>query len=85
MKAPTTRATAPVELAEQLRRVADMLASPKLAYSIREAAEATGYGETVIKDALRDGLLTARYANSKPVIPTTELLDWLANLPTDKP
>lgn len=58
--------------------------SAKLAYSLPEAAAATGYGETTIKVAIRRGELVVRYANSKPVIPAGELADWLNSLPTVK-
>jgi hypothetical protein len=57
----------------------------KLAYSIPEAAEATGYGVTTIKEAITVGDLTPRYANRKPVIPTAELERWIESRPTIAP
>ena len=57
----------------------------KLAYSIEEAAEAAGYSTDTIRRALRNNDLTARYANSKPVILATELAEWLEALPTEAP
>lgn len=57
----------------------------KLALSIEEAAEATGYSTDTIRRAIRNSDLTARYANSKPVILTAELQEWLAALPTEAP
>lgn len=57
----------------------------KLAYSIPEAAEATGYGETTIKEAIKAGDLIPRYANRKPVIPTGELERWIDSRPTISP
>ena len=57
----------------------------KVAYSIEEAAEATGYSTDTIRRALRNNDMTARYANSKPVILATELTDWLGSLPTEAP
>lgn len=47
----------------------------KLAYNIQEAAEATGYSTDTIRRALRNNDLSARYANSKPVILAEELVD----------
>ena len=57
----------------------------KLAYSIPEAAEATGYGVTTIKEAIAAHDLVPRYANRKPVIPAVELERWISGLPTVKP
>lgn len=59
--------------------------STKLAYSIEEAAEAAGYSTDTIRRALRNSDMTARYANSKPVILATELSEWLSSLPTEVP
>jgi len=55
----------------------------RLAYTIEEAAEATGYSKDTIRAAIRNHDMTARYANSKPVILATELQEWLASLPTE--
>jgi len=57
----------------------------KRAYSIEEAAEATGYSTDTIRRALRNNDMTARYANSKPVILASELDEWLAALLTEAP
>lgn len=57
----------------------------KIAFSIEEAAVATGYSTDTIRRALRNSDMTARYANSKPVILATELTDWLQSLPTEAP
>ncbi|MDQ0679108.1 hypothetical protein QFZ30_002490 [Arthrobacter pascens] len=57
----------------------------KLAYTIDEAAEASGYSTDTIRRALRNSDMTARYANSKPVILVTELQEWLESLPTEAP
>ncbi|ALJ22088.1 hypothetical protein [Microbacterium sp. No. 7] len=59
--------------------------APKISYSIPEAAEATGYGETTIKEAVRCGDLTPRYANRKPVILADDLQQWVASLPIVSP
>lgn len=62
-----------------------MSAPVKLALSVREAADATGYSHDVISRAIKSNDLIARYANSKPVIQVTELEKWLQNLPTVPP
>ena len=56
----------------------------KLAFSLPEAAEATGYSLATIKRAIRAHDLVPRYANSKPVIPAAELARWVENLPTER-
>ena len=57
----------------------------KRAFSFEEAAEATGYSIDTIRRAVRNTELTARYANTKPVILAGELDEWLAALPTEAP
>lgn len=57
----------------------------KLAFNFEEAAEATGYSVDTIRRAVRNSELTARYANSKPVVLVTELNEWLNALPTETP
>jgi len=57
----------------------------RLAYSIEEAAEATGYSTDTIRRAIRNNDMTARYANTKPVILVSELEEWLTSLPTEAP
>ena len=57
----------------------------KLAYSVEEAAEATGYSVDTIRRAIRSHDLVARYGNTKPVILTTALNAWLESLPTESP
>ena len=54
-----------------------------ISYSIEGAAEATGYSTDTIRRALRNSDMPARYANSKPVILATELVEWLTALPTE--
>ncbi|WP_307076564.1 helix-turn-helix domain-containing protein [Arthrobacter pascens] len=55
----------------------------KLAYSLEEAAGATGYSTSTLRIAIRRHDLIARYANTKPVILAEELLNWLRSLPTE--
>lgn len=57
----------------------------RVAYTIPEAAEATGYSETTIKGEIVKGTIVPRYANRKPVIPAQELTEWVMSLPTEAP
>lgn len=57
----------------------------KLAYTVKEFAQATGYGETTIREHIADNNLTLSYANSKGTIALEEGLRWLRSLPTEKP
>lgn len=57
----------------------------RLALTITEAADATGYSDDVIRAALGRGELTPRYGTkSKPVITIVELTRWLESLPTER-
>ena len=55
----------------------------KLAYTIQEAAIATGYAEDTIKAAIKRGDLIPSYANTKPVLRRTELERWLDAMPAE--
>ena len=56
---------------------------PRVALSINEAAEAVGYSDKVIRQAIATGDLVARYGTgSKPVIRLVDLDAWLLALPT---
>lgn len=57
----------------------------KLAYSIEEAAAATGYSTDSIRKAIRNNDLAVKYANSKPVVLASELEAWLNALPSEAP
>jgi excisionase family DNA binding protein len=58
----------------------------KLAYTIAEAAEATGYSEKTIRRAIDAGDLVVRYGTkTKPVVKADELEAWLDSLPTTPP
>ncbi|QCB93336.1 helix-turn-helix domain-containing protein [Cellulomonas shaoxiangyii] len=59
----------------------------QVSYDLRGAAEATGLGETTIREAIETGDLIAHYAgrrNSKPVIRAVDLDEWVASLPTSR-
>jgi len=57
----------------------------KIAFSIEEAAAATGYSSDTIRRAIRNSEMVARYANSKPVVMASELTAWLESKPTEAP
>lgn len=57
----------------------------KLAYTFEEAAEQSGYSIRTLKQAVADGNLLARYANSKGVIRHADLDAWLDALPAESP
>lgn len=55
----------------------------KLALTLDEAAEASGYSRRVIQIAIARHELIPSYANSKPVIRVAELDRWLESLPSE--
>lgn len=57
----------------------------KLAYTLEEAAEQTGYSVRTLKNQASDGYLIIRYANTKGVIRHQDLEDWLESLPAESP
>lgn len=67
-------------------------AKPAISYSIPEAVDATGLGETVIKDALTSGILPKHYVQveedgrpiSRPVILGEDLAAWIRDSPTER-
>lgn len=59
--------------------------SQKIAYTITEAAEMVGYSERTLKQAIADGNLLARYANTKGVIRHADLDAWIDKLPAEAP
>jgi hypothetical protein len=67
-------------------------AKPAISYTIPEAVEATGLGETVIKDALSSGILPKHYVQveedgkpiSRPVILGEDLASWIRDSPTER-
>ena len=54
----------------------------KLAHAIPEAAEIADVGRTLIYDEINAGRLVARKARGRTVILHTDLVAWLASLPT---
>jgi hypothetical protein len=61
------------------------VAKPKLAYTLDEAAEATGQSKDVLGNLHREGLLPYRYVTSKPVILHADLMALLENAATESP
>lgn len=57
----------------------------KIAYTFEEAAEQSGYSIRTLKQAVTDGNLAARYANTKGVIRHADLDAWLDALPAEGP
>ena len=56
-----------------------------LAYTIPEAADASGVGETVLRDAIERGDIPRRYPSTRPVVLASDLLAWLEALPHVSP
>ncbi|GAA4145313.1 hypothetical protein GCM10023068_18460 [Leifsonia shinshuensis] len=66
--------------------MSDLRPAPRpLAYSIEDAARASGYSISVLQRAIARGELSKRYANRKGVILADELDEWLHSLPTEPP
>lgn len=57
----------------------------KLSYSIPNLATAVDLSVTTVRRAIESGELRARYPNRKPIIAREDALEWLRNLPTEKP
>ena len=61
------------------------MAAQQLAYTFEQAAEQSGYSIRTLKQAVTDGTLLARYANTKGVIRHDDLAEWLDELPAEAP
>ena len=57
----------------------------KISYSVAEAAEAVGLSERVIRDAVKNHRIPARYMNSKALIRREDLADYIEQLPSESP
>lgn len=57
----------------------------KISYTFDEAAEMVGYSVRTLKQAVADGNLVARYANSKGVLRHEDLYEWIDSLPAEPP
>lgn len=56
----------------------------RIAYTLTDAAEATGLSERSIADAIRRGDLVAHYPTKRPQILADDLRDWIASAPTER-
>ena len=66
--------------------MADLRSRPQpLAYSVKDAAEATGISASLLEQFIARGDITPRWVNSKRVLPAAELQAWIDALPYDKP
>lgn len=70
---------------KQVETPAFVVTFSRPSYTVKEWAQACGYGETTIREAEEAGELAFSYANSKPVVTLEEGLRWLRSLPTEKP
>lgn len=59
--------------------------TPRLAYSVSEAAQVAALGRSTVYEAIRHRELTARKAGRRTVILAADLAAWLQSLPPIKP
>jgi hypothetical protein len=57
---------------------------PAISYTVPEAAEATGFGETLIRRAVSAGDLELHYFGAKSVLLGDDLAEWVRSLPTER-
>lgn len=57
----------------------------KVAYNLKEAAEAAGVSISTLRRAISNNDLIARYPTASAVIPKEELENWINNSPTESP
>lgn len=57
----------------------------KIAFNIKEAAEAAGVSVTTLRRAIKNNDLIANYPTASAVILKEELESWLKSTPTDSP
>lgn len=53
--------------------------------TVEDAVVFTGKPRSTIFAAIQRGDLVARYIDSRPVIPTAELREWIDSAPTESP
>lgn len=56
-----------------------------LAYTIPDAAAASGVSDKTLRRAIAKGDLPVRYPTARPVVLADDLHAWLANTPTEPP
>lgn len=57
----------------------------QIGYNVAQAAAKVGLSERVIRDAIKDNYLPARYYNTKALVKHTDLVNWFDNLPSESP
>ncbi|MGQ4507728.1 hypothetical protein ACUH91_00585 [Dermabacteraceae bacterium P9123] len=62
-----------------------LITAPPILVTAHQAAELTGVGVERIRGAERSGYLPARYPDTNPRYKIEDLLEWVNNLPTEKP
>lgn len=55
-----------------------------LAYSVQDAAAATGVSPDVIRRAIKAGNLPVKYPTTRPVVLVDDLRAWLESSPTER-
>lgn len=61
------------------------MSDDQLALTIPAAAMRLGMSVRALRRLIDDGRITVRYPTSRPVIEVSELRDFLASAPTEKP
>lgn len=59
--------------------------SDQIGYNVAQAAAKVGLSERVIRDAIKDSYLPARYYNTKALVKHKDLEDWFNKLPSESP
>lgn len=57
----------------------------RISYTWEQAASMVGYSVRTLKQAVSEGRLAARYANSKAVIRHQDLEEWVDGLSAESP
>lgn len=55
--------------------------TPRIAYSVTEAAEQTGFSQRKIRQLIADSELHAKKVGNRLIIPAESLTAWLEGLP----
>ena len=80
--------TAPAQPVADLPQLSDYVKFEKLAYAIPVFADLVSVSADTIRTNIDAGKLAARYptdAGRKPIIFIEDAVDWLRQLPTEKP
>ncbi|MBV7412120.1 helix-turn-helix domain-containing protein [Dermabacteraceae bacterium TAE3-ERU27] len=62
-----------------------LITAPPILVTAQQAAELTGVGVARIRAAEHSNHLPARYPDANPRYKIEDLLEWVNNLPTEKP